>query len=31
LFKQYPETAEWIGMGLIIAGGIILIVKELLK
>lgn len=31
LFKQYPETAEWIGMGLIITGGIVLIVKELLK
>ena len=31
LFKQYPETAEWIGMGLIITGGIILIVKELIK
>ncbi len=31
LFKQYPDTAEWIGMGLIITGGIILIVKELIK
>ena len=31
LFKQYPDTAEWIGMGLIITGGIVLIVKEVLK
>ena len=31
LFKQYPDTAEWIGMGLIIAGGIVIIVKELIK
>lgn len=31
LFKQYPDTAEWIGMGLIITGGVVIIVKELLK
>ena len=31
LFKQYPDTAEWIGMGLIITGGIVIIVKEVLK
>ena len=31
LFKQYPDTVEWIGIGLIIAGGIVLIVKELIK
>ena len=31
LFKQYPDTAEWIGMGLIITGGIVIIVKELIK
>ena len=29
LFNQYPDTFEWIGMGLIIIGGLILIIREL--
>ena len=31
LFNQYPDIAEWIGMGLIIIGGVILIIKEVIQ